>query len=48
MMYNLVLGIVLPWTVALFLVRKSERYVVVVMSPFATTLGYTLNTLWTY
>lgn len=48
MMFNILLGIVLPWIVAVFVVRKAERYIVAVMSPFATTLGYTLNTLWTH
>jgi hypothetical protein len=48
MTFNIMLGIVLPWAVAIFMVRKPERYIVAVMSPFATTLGYTLNTLWTH
>ena len=48
MLLNVLMGLVLPWTVAVFVVRRSERYIVAVMSPFGTALGYTLNTVWTH
>lgn len=48
MLFNVALGIVLPWAVAIFVVRKDERFILAVMSPFATALGYTLNTLWSH